>query len=340
MLEKIKRTTKYAVYSIIIIIVLSVYFSNQQEINNFSQDLWQTFKKFISSFAVVPEYQPATQAQGSQKKEHEIILPQKIEEASNSANITYAIKQIKAGKQFSYGYDDRFRLVEFTDGERKTIIEYTPEEKIYKIISGDKIIKFNYNQRAELMQITSNEQVTKLRYDMNDWLKSVETPYEKLTFLFDSTGKLMTYRRGEGYETKFTYNKNKLDSFLKDGTTTKLTFNQKEQLKNAITDDDNLIINYGKDDLISYFAGTKYGLGETISYNTNDETITSATDDSQFTGETETARIIALNLYLTCTKFKKVPVLFDPLAYVIYTSYFKKDIISYLTNNFVCDAFY
>lgn len=340
MLEKIKKTTKYTAYAIIITALLLVYYNNQQELNNFAQDLWQTSKKFISYFAVVPEYQPITTNQNQPKKEPQIILPKKIEEELNLANITYTIKQTKSGKQSFYGYDAKYNLVAFTDGQKKAIIEYNPEEKISKITSGNRKITLNYNPRGELTQIIDNEQATKLKYGINGQLKSIETPYEKLAFFFDDLGKLMTYKRGEGYETKFTYNKNKLDSYLKDGTTTKVTFNSKGQLKTVLTDDSHLIINYGKDDFISYLAGIKYGLAETISYNTNDETITSATDDSQFTGETEPARINALNLYLTCIKFKRTPVMFDPLAYVLYTSYFKQDIVYYLTNNLVCDTVY
>ena len=340
MFEKIKKTTRYMAYAVIIISILLVYYGNYRELNNFAQDLWQTTKKLISLFAVVPEYQPIQQKFTQQKEEPQIIQPKKIEETLNSASIIYTITQTKAGKQLFYGYDLQYRLVAFTDGQKKAIIEYTPEEKISRITSGKRKILLNYNARGELMQITENEQITKLRYDINGNLKNIETPYEKLTFLFDDLGRLMTYKRGEGYETKFTYDKNKLDSYLKDGTITKVTFNSKGQLKTAITENSHLVINYGKDDFISYLAGIKYGLAETISYNTNDETITSATDNSQFTGETETARINTLNLYLTCIKFKRTPVIFDPLAYIMYASYFKQDIIAYLTNNLVCDAVY
>ena len=141
-------------------------------------------------------------------------------------------------------------------------------------------------------------------------------------------------------ETKFTYYKGRLSAFIKDGTTTRIFYGAKDMIKGAETDDSQLVLNYGKDNLLSYLAGLKYGLGETISYNTNDETVISANDDSVFTGETEQARINALNIYLTCAKFKKLPVLFDPLAYALYVNYFKQDLVSYLVNNYVCDVVY
>lgn len=337
MLSKIRKTAKYSAGLIVILALIIIYAHNSAEINNFGEDLWQTFKNIIAEFAVVPEYTPKP----APKQEAIVQKPVQTETVSlPQANIEYTITQKNNEKQILYGLDKNLNLVAFTDKKNQAIFEYSPEGAINRITAGERVIAFNYNQRRQLTRINDSGQMTQLRYDVNGFLKLYETPYEKLTFFFDPLGKLMTFKRGEGYETKFTYSKEKLDSFLKDGTTTKINFGAKGSVKSAVTEDSYLVLNYGRDTLLGYLAGAKYGLAETISYNTNDESVVSSTDNSLFTGEPETARIATLNLYLACTKFKKLPVIFDPLAYVLYTNYLKQDIVQFFANNFVCDVVY
>lgn len=338
MFGKIRKTIKYSAYFIVVLTMILIYANNKSELDNYGEDLWQTFKNAIAKFAVIPEYTPKqvqkqeTTVQKPQEKPAEITLPK--------ASIEYTVLHENNGKKIIYGYDKNFNLAAFTDGKKQAILEYTQDGNLEKITAGERAIKFNYNQRGQLTKIEDDGRVVQLRYDLNGFLKLYESAHDKLAFQFDALGKLMTYKRGEGYETKFTYNKEKLDSFVKDGTVTKITFGAKNLVKGIVTDDSYLVINYGKDDLLSYLAGAKYGLAETISYNTNDESIVSSTDNSIFTGKPETARITALNLHLSCAKFKKLPVLFDPVAYLLYTNYFKEDIVSYFVNNFVCDVVY
>lgn len=341
---RIMKLAKYIAYIVVITAVLISYSTNRERINeafpfeDLSIDLWQDFKSFITKFSVVPEYVPKVQP----KQEIVATTVEKplLEIKNAKADVEHTIVHQKSGKKSFYGFNNKLNLVAFADGTRQAILEYSNDGVLQAITAGERVMKFNVNPRGQLTRINDGYDVIQLKYDFNGWLKNADYPYEKLAFQFDAMGRLMTFKRGEGYETKFTYYKDKLDSFVKEGTVTKVVHNADGFIKGFTTDDSYFVLNYGKDNLLSYLAGAKYGLGETISYNTNDESIVSSTDDSIFTGEPETARIAALNLYLTCAKFKKLPVLFDPLAYSLYTNYFKQDIVAYLVNNFVCSVIY
>lgn len=345
MFRKTRKIIKYFATGIIILAFIIAYSNNRNYVNDIfpiedlGKNLWFGFKNMISKLNVVPEYIPTFSVQKAPKQtpkeEEQVKTTQKLD-----VEIEHLVVQKKAGKDIQYGFDKNYNLVYSNNAQTEAFFKYTQDGFIEQIVVGNRQIIFNYNPSRQLTKVIDAEKIAQFRYDFNSWLKSADYPYEKLFFMFDSLGQLMTFKRGVGYETKLTYDKGRLAAFVKDGTITRLAYNAKNLIKSVETDDSYLVLNYARDDFLAYLAGVKYGLGETISYNTNDESVVSATDDSVFTGATEPARINALNLYLACAKFKKLPVLFDPLAYALYVNYFKQDIISYLVNNYVCDVVY
>ncbi len=344
MFRKTRKIIRYFALCVIFLALIFAYSNNRTYVNDIlpiedlGKNVWFGFKNTLSKLNVIPEYTPTFTVQKAPKqiaKEEDAKTIQKLD-----VEIEQLVVQKKAGTELQYGFDKNYNLVYSNNTQTETFFKYATDGFIEQIVAGNRQILFTYNPSRQLIKVTDEDKIAQFRYDFNGWLKSADYPYDQLLFLFDSLGHLMTFKRGVGYETKFTYDKGRLSAFVKDGTTTRLAYGAENRIKGAQTDDSYLVLNYGRDDFLAYLAGAKYGLGETISYNTNDESVVSATDDSVFTGATEPARINALNIYLACAKFKKLPVLFDPLAYALYVNYFKQDIVSYLVNNYVCDVVY
>lgn len=343
MFDRLRKTVKTVINLVIIVAVVLAYTSYRSEINEYVPveeyvfSLWSAFKNFIAQFAVVPEYTPRIV---EKPKVEPKLQSQPVVKEPVKITATSFVTHKKDGQEIVFGYDSEGKLVSVDDSGKEIRFLYTHDGFIEEISDASRKIVFDYNPRGELIKITDGDDVTAIKYNFYGFVSKISLPKDTLTFEFDNLGRLVKFRRGVGYETTLFNKENHVVSLNKGSDTTDFLYNQYGLLKLARTGDDYWVLNYGKDLLLSYFAGTKHNLGETISYNTNDVSVVSKTDNSFFVGGTEPVRFDAVNIYLACSKFKKLPVFFDPLAYVIYTNYFKKDLVAYVVNNFVCDVVY
>ena len=343
MLKRLGKIWRWTLRILIIAAFVLAYHNYRYEINDafpvedLGVDAWYSFKGFIAQFAVVPEYErravakPQEIVQEVKKEEPEIVLPE--------IKQSFVARQKWFDEEIVYGYDAELNLVSVEREHKKILFYYAQDGFLESIVAPDRAVEFHRNERGELTKIIDKSKETQIKYDFYGRPSKVDfSDGETLAFEFDGFNRLLKFRRGAGIPVVFFYRDNKLVSFTKASVVTELSFNAAGLLKGVLTGDDHLVVNYGRDNLLSYFAGSKYGLGETVSYNTNDVSLVSNKDNAVFSGDPEPVRFKAFNLYLGCTKFKRIPVVFDPLAYVLFENYFKEDVVGYLVNNYVCEV--
>ncbi len=341
MLKRAVKILRWTVRIVIIAAIFLAYYNYRYEINEFfpiedlGKNAWPSFKAFIAKFAVVPEYEKKAVVMPKE----EAVIPEVVQEKVHDIKASFVAVQKWFDEEILYSYDDSLNLVAVDRRDKRIKLFYTHDGFVQEIIAPDRILEFYRNPRGELTRITDNNKEITIKYDFYGRPSKVTfNDGDTLTFEFDGFNRLLKVKRGVGIPSVFFYRDNKLASLTKQSVVTEFSFNADGLLRSVLTGDDYLVLNYGKDKLLSYLAGSKYGLAETISYNTNDVSLVSNKDNAVFTGEPEQVRFKAFNLYLGCTKFKRIPVVFDPIAYVLFNNYFKEDIIGYLVNNYVCEV--
>lgn len=246
-----------------------------------------------------------------------------------------------------------FVIQSFDDG---SVIRYsyTSDRILVSIDNDSKVTEFFYDEAGKLAKINAVELV----YDSSR-LKEVVSGHEKDIFEFNAAGQLVQakgkenlffmysdgvlseFKRGSvGAVTYFTYEKDNIAEIKKANNIYELYYNEENYLEdiNYNKDTAHLIIGVGKDDRITKLSGKLYGPGETIDYIAGKINVLGE-QNSVFAGNDEALRIDALNKFLICTRFKSMPVEFDPVAYAVLKNHFGFGLQDYFISNYYCEAF-
>ncbi len=331
-------TVKQFIYSLTVLVVLIAvlfWLYKQPQIKDKVDAVYADFQKYMEKYAVRPPEPKVMPVQEIEKKEAVQVVDEK--ETKQAPEII--VKQSSPAQTISLGFDAENRIVAAYIGTNIVTLDY--ENSSLRKISATKQIEFTYGERGLLTNITTPRWTINLNYDRYDRLNVYAAPDDKIRFDWDINDQLTGFKTDQGVPTTFTYYDNKkIKSFRKQSRETVVRYDDKNRIKSMQTDDDFMLIHYWKDNLMSSLSGSKYGLKETVNYGPTEIKLVSNTDEQVFSSGTDETRAAAFNLYLTCKKIKHLPVVFDPLAWAVYSDYFKKGIVEYLVNNFVCNAIY
>ncbi len=326
----------YSLTVLVIIIAAGLWLYKQpviqEKVNAFITDM----HAYMERFAVKPPEVP----ESFRRPQEEIGVQHKPVPTASEPEVIIAQKTILHTPQRSYtfGFDEHEKLVQvLSEG---SVINVHHEGEQYKtIIKNNEPVQFWYGERNLLTNITTQKGQLDFHYDRYDRVSVLVTPDKKLRMEWDIKDQLLSAQINQGLPTTFLYNdKKQVSSFKKTSRDTTVRYDEKGRIRGLDSDDDHLVIHYWKDNLMSSFSGSKYGLKETINYGPTEIKLVSNTDETLVTEGTDTTRTKVFNFFLTCKKIKQLPVLFDPTAWVIYQNYFKTDSADYFVNNVLCNA--
>ncbi|MBI4016419.1 MAG: hypothetical protein HY363_01875 [Candidatus Aenigmarchaeota archaeon] len=331
-------TIKQFIYSLTVLVILVAvlfWLYKQPEIKEKADAIYANFQKYMEKYAVKPPSPPQFPEIKKEVQKEEIIVQKKEEEKLLPEII---VKQTSQAQTSSLKFDAEKKLIAVHKGTETIKFEY--ENASLKKISAVKPIEFTYSEKNLLTNITTPRWTVNLHYDRYDRLNVYATRDDQIRFDWDINDQLTGFKTDQGIPTTFTYYENKKIKSFKKTVETIVRYDDKNRIKGLQSDDDFMIINYWKDNLLSSLSGSKYGLKETVNYGPTEIKLVSNTEQVVFSEGTEETRIAAFNLFLVCKKIKYIPVVFDPRSWSIYSDYFKKGIVDYLVNNFVCNAVY
>ena len=330
-------TIKQFIYSLTVLVVLIAvlfWLYKQPQIKDKVDAVYADFQKYMEKYAVKPPEPKKMPVQEIEKKE----VMQVVEKKEEKPAPAIIVKQSSPTQTISLGFDAENKIIAVYIGTNIVTLDH--ENSSLKKISAAKPIEFTYGEKGLLTNITTPRWTINLHYDRYDRLNVYTTPNDKIRFDWDINDQLTGFKTDQGVPTTFAYNEDKKIRSFKKTVETIVRYDDKNRIRSLQSDDDFMLINYWKDDLMSSLSGSKYGLKETVNYGPTEIKLVSNTDEQVFSGGTEEARITAFNLFLACKKIKYIPVVFDSRSWTIYSDYFKKGIVDYLVNNFVCNAVY
>lgn len=260
--------------------------------------------------------------------EHEQVLP-----------VPYLkVLQQRGDESILWGYDQEGLLVLLNGSEKSVVLEYDRDGKLVLIDDGEPQ-RFFYDNTGKLLSVEQGLKRLLFTYSSKGRLLSMEDG-EKLTVTHDSKGRLSSVARDNGPSTEFVYDElNRTKSLFKNRVETVLGYDDDGRLTRFDRDDDHLVIAYWREDLLSSLSGTMYGLKETVNYGPTAITLVSNVEENVFESaypDESAARMDAFNTFLFCTRFRKLPVLFDGQSWVLYHEYLKGNISDYLLLTFTC----
>ncbi len=281
----------------------------------------------------------------------EPALPEMAKEASAESQaipaervipqIRTSVFHLRGSERVLWGYGPEGRLVLFNGTSKSAVFEYDRDGKLAVIDDGVEPLRFFYDNSGRLLSAQKGGRRWLFAYSSRGKLVSVEDG-EKLVVTHDSKGRLSSVARGKGPSTEFVYDGlNRTESFRKGAIETLLFYDDNGRLALFGREDDHLVLGYWRENLLSSLSGTMYGLKETVNYGASAITLVSNVEESVFETaypDESAARMDAFNTFLFCTRFRKLPVVFDGQSWVLYREYMKGNITDYLMLAFVCDA--
>ncbi len=283
----------------------------------------------------VPEYQPpAEEIKEPSVPREEIVLKERV--------IPYPYTKVwqqRGNQTILWGYDQGGHLILLNSSDRTVVVTYA-DDAILEIDDGVKPMKFFYDNKKKLLSAEQGILRWIFSHSSRGTLLSMDNS-EKLTFTHDSKGRLSSVKRDGGVSTEFEYDdQNRTKAMFKNQIMTDLVYDDRGRLKLMNRQDDHLVLAYWRHDLLSSLSGTMYGLKETVNYGLTEITLVSDTEQNTFTSayaDQDKERVHAFNTFLFCTRFRKLPVLFDGQSWVLYHEYLKGNITDYLFTGFLCE---
>jgi hypothetical protein len=249
--------------------------------------------------------------------------------------LSATVLQERGNEKITWGFDSNGRLALLNSTNATVVLEYD-NNSLVRIDDGAKPLDFSYD----------NDRLVGARRGMRKWVFRYSTAgkllgiddSEKLEFTHDSKARLSSFSRNDGQSTEFAYDKfNRTAEIFKAGIRTKAFYDSESRLARLDRENDHLVIGYWRENLLSALSGTMYGLKETANYGSSDITLVSNTEPNVFSSTDQAARMSAFNTFLFCTRFRKLPVLFDSQSWVIYREYLKGTLDDYVLRTFVCE---
>jgi YD repeat-containing protein len=246
--------------------------------------------------------------------------------------------QTRGDETILWGYDENNRLVLVNSSGKSVVLTYN-NGNLVSIDDGVKPVTFLY-EKGRLIGSQRGARHWMFNYSSKGKLVGIDNG-EKVDMSYDSKGRLSSVRLNEGVSTEFEYDdQNRTRAMYRDRIRTDLTYDDKGRLKLMSRGDDHFVIAYWRYNLLSSLSGTMYGLKETVNYGPEEISLVSDVEQNRFAStyaDEETVRMSAFNTFLFCTRFKKLPVLFDGLSWVLFREYMKGDITAYFLSAFLCE---
>jgi len=289
--------------------------------------------------ACVPEPQDTVPEPSAPKKA--IAEPALPERQPLIIPILYtSVMQSRGNEQMLWGYDQHMRLVLLNSSANTVVFSYDGQGNLAGIDDGVKATKLYHDNQGTLLRVEQGPFQWVFTYTSKGRLLTMENG-EKLNVLHDSKGRLSSVARGGGASTEFVYDEwNRTEEMRKGGITIGMQYDSEGRLARMDKEDDHLVLGYWREDLLSSLSGTMYGLKETVNYGPESITLLSNVQQNAFESkhpEDSAARMDAFNTFLFCTRFRKLPVLFDGQSWMLYREYMKGNITDYLLLGFVCE---
>jgi YD repeat-containing protein len=287
--------------------------------------------------ACVPEYQEPV-------KITEKIKPELKPAVNDSIRIIpepfVKVWQKRGDGSVLWGYNEAGNLFLINSSEKTVVIDYE-DGKITQIDDGIKPVKFYYSPEGRLLSAEQGIKRWIFTYSSKGSLLSMDNG-EKLSFTYDSKGRLSSVKRDNGASTELEYDElNRTKAFYKNRIKADVRYDDEGRLGMIRIQDDYMVVGYWRYSLLSTMSGPMYGMKETVSYGPSSITLVSDSDpqvfDSTYT-EIPDYLLDSFNTFLFCNKFKRIPVIFDGQSWVLFHDYLKGDISEYLMKNFICDA--
>lgn len=286
--------------------------------------------------ACVPEYQAPAPEQEQQRAKpvetptvHERVIPSPYT----------SVWQTRGTERIEWGYDQEFRLVLLNSSTKTVVLEYA-DGNLVRIDDAIKPILFFYDGHGTLLSAQKGIQRWVFTYTSKGRLLTMDNG-EHLEVSHNSKGLLSAVSRDGGTTTEFEYDdQNRTKAYYRNDYKTTAFYDSDGRLARLDRDDDHLVIAYWRYNLLSSLSGTLYGLKETVNYGPTSVKLVSNTEENEFVSEhpeDEQARMQAFNTFLYCTRFRKLPVLFDGQSWTLYREYFRGNITDYVQNGFICD---
>jgi len=249
------------------------------------------------------------------------------------------VVQQRRNDNITWGYDEAGNLV-LVNGTAKTSVLSYENDKLVRIDDGVKPLTLAYDSEGRL--VGAEKGIRKWAFTYNSRGQLVEMrDDENLHVLYDSKQRLSSVARDSGTSTEFAYDsRNRTNAMYRFGIKTDLAYDSESRLKLLARADDHLVLAYWRYNLLSSLSGTMYGMKETVNYGPNDIELISNVEKNDFASLNPALperRFHAFNTFLFCTRFRKLPVIFDGQSWVIFHEYMKGDIKDYLLISYVCD---
>lgn len=246
-----------------------------------------------------------------------------------------SVWQTRGKEQILWGYDEEGHLV-LLNSTSKTIVLSYGDGRLSRIDDGIKPLTLTYDQ-GRLVAVRRGVKQWAFTYTSKGALLTMEND-ERLTVTHDSKGRLSSVTRDGGASTEFEYDtQNRTKAIYRAQSKTNLAYDDKSRLKLMSRDDDHLVLAYWRYNLLSSLSGTMYGIKETVNYGPTAVTLVSDVEQNEFIGGNDETRMHAFNTFLYCTRFRKLPVIFDGQSWTVFHEYMKGNISDYLRIGFVCD---
>jgi len=288
--------------------------------------------------ACVPEYQaPQTIVQKVKQNQAPVVnaTPERV--IPVPATIVW---QTSGAGQVVWGYNAIGDLVLLNTSEKTVALEYV-DHKLLSIDNGVKPVRFYYDGNGRLSRAEQGIRKWLFTYNSKGKLVTMEDG-ERVGITYDSKGRLSSVTRDSGASTELEYDElNRTKAMYKNRIKTEMRYDDEGRLGMIRRQDDYIVIGYWRYSLLSSISGPMYGLKETVNYGPTAITLVSNVEQNDFKCENpkdfETTSK-AFNVFMFCTRFRKLPVIFDGQSWIMYHEYFKGNIDDYLLTGFICDA--
>lgn len=288
---------------------------------------------FMLLAACVPEYVPPPQPVPVEQPPvpQPVLVPERVIPVP-----AMDVRQTRGKERIQWGYDEEGRLVLLNSSSKIVVLSYD-DGRLSRIDDSVKPLTLAYDA-GRLVRVQKGVKQWAFTYTSKGALLTMEND-ERLTVTHDSKGRLSSVTRDGGASTEFEYDKqNRTKAIYRARIKTNLAYDDRGRLKLMSRDDDHLVLAYWRYNLLSSLSGTMYGIKETVNYGPTAVTLVSDVEQNEFIGGNDEARMHAFNTFLFCTRFRKLPVIFDGQSWTIFHEYMKGNISDYLRIEFVCDA--
>jgi hypothetical protein len=288
--------------------------------------------------ACVPEYQAPPTIIEKIKPAPEPVV--NVTPERSIPALTATVWQTRGNEKIQWGFDRAGDLVLLNSSAKTVVLDYL-DNKLLGIDDGVKPVKFYYDSNGRLTRVERGVRKWMFTYNSKGNLLTMEDG-EKLSASYDSKGRLSSVARDGGIATEFEYDtSNRTKAIYKSKIETDIRYDSEGRIAMIQIQDDYLVIGYWRYNLLSSLSGPMYGLKETVNYGPTSITLISNVQQNDFASprvEEYELATKSFNIFMFCTRFRKLPVIFDGQSWVMYREYFKGNINDYLLTGFICDA--